>query len=75
MDKITVKFIQKDKRTETAKTILGKKWNKLKGIGLLDFKTYTVTVIKTVGIGREIDTKINGTEQRIHKETHINMPN
>lgn len=36
--------------------------NKVEGIGLLDFKTYTGAVIKTVDIGREIDTKINGKE-------------
>lgn len=36
--------------------------SKVGRISLLDFKPHTATVIKTVGIGREIDPKMNEAE-------------
>ena len=41
-----------------------KKNNKVGGTNLSDFKTYQMTtLVKMCGISKNIDTKINGTEQ------------
>lgn len=64
--KIISKLTWKNERARKAKTILKNK-SKVEGINLLDFTTYTAQQSRLCGIGREIDTKINGIGEKIQK--------
>lgn len=65
MDKLTLKYMWKDKGTRVAKDF--EKEEQIGSLTLRDKTYYKVTVIETVWFWRKIDIYVKGIEYRVQK--------